>query len=124
MNSFKKALVVLSFAMGGIISVAQTNFSLDPLFLEVHWFDPTDSGGHPRTPIVCPNVSQDGHTLYFNNVGYDLELVLVDEDGEEAYTTFVAVGTTIVVLPASLSGDYELQLYPGGSYYFYSEITL
>jgi len=69
-------------------------------------------------------LSIDGHTLYFNNVGYDLTLVLLDEDGEEAYATFVAAGTTAVVLPSTLSGDYELQLYPTDSvYYFYSEIT-
>ena len=78
----------------------------------------------PRTPIASPNISQDSHTLYFNNVGYDLTLVLLDEDGEEAYTTFVPAGTTAVVLPSTLSGDYELQLLPGGSFYFYTVIQL
>lgn len=78
----------------------------------------------PRTPIASPNISQDSHTLYFNNVGYDLTLVLLDEDGEEAYATFVPAGTTAVVLPSTLSGEYELQLLPGGSFYFYTIVTL
>lgn len=79
-KSFKKALVILCLAMGGVFSVAQTNLSIDTISLEVHWFDPTDTGGHPRTPVARPSVAQDGHTLYFNNVGYNLELVLLDED--------------------------------------------
>ena len=65
-KSFKKALVILCLAMGGVFSVAQTNLSIDTISLEVHWFDPTDTGGHPRTPVARPSVAQDGHTLYFN----------------------------------------------------------
>lgn len=79
----------------------------------------------PRTPIASPNISIDSNTLYFNNVGYDLTLVLLDEDGEEAYTTFVPAGTSTVVLPTTFSGEYELQLYPTDSiYFFYSVISL
>ncbi|MBQ8711862.1 MAG: hypothetical protein IJ551_03430 [Prevotella sp.] len=79
----------------------------------------------PRTPIKKPSIAQDGHTFYFNNVGYDLTLALIDEDGEEAYTTFVPAGTPSVVLPSSLSGYYELQLCPDDSiYFFYADIML
>ncbi len=82
-------------------------------------------GGHPRTPVVRPKVAQDDHTIYFTNVGYDLTLVLLYGDGEEAYATFVPAGTTAVVLPSTLSGNYELQLYPTDSvYYFYADIEL
>ncbi len=74
--------------------------------------------------MSIPNTSLDENTLYFYNVDYDLTLVLLDEDGEEAYTTFVPAGTATVVLPSSLSGVYELQLLPGGSFYFYTVIQL
>jgi hypothetical protein len=58
-------------------------------------------------------------------VGYDLTLVLLDEDGDEAYTAFVPAGTSAVILPATLSGDYEIQLYPdGSSYYFFGWVSL
>ena len=78
----------------------------------------------PRTPIACPHVSLDGHTLYLYSVGYDLTLVLVDEEENVVYTTFIPANTSSVVLPATLSGDYEIQLYPGGDYYFYGWIEL
>lgn len=97
-----------------------------PISLQVERVKPTSGvGGYPRTPVAVPNVEQEGHTFYFNNVGYDLTLVLLDEDGEEAYTTFVPAGTSAVVLPTTFSGEYELQLYPTDSiYFFYSVISL
>lgn len=74
--------------------------------------------------MSIPNISLDENTLYFYNVDYDLTLVLLDEDGEEAYTTFVSAGTATVVLPSSLSGGYLLQIYPTDSiYYFYADVT-
>ena len=123
----KKILIVVSFVLCGIgfINGAIQSVIDIPLQVETTGVYPsTGHGDRPRTPIARPSVAQDGHTLYFNNVGYDLTLVLLDEDGEEAYTTFVAAGTTAVVLPSTLSGEYEFQLLPGGSYYFYSDITL
>ena len=120
----KRYLLSFAFALGGILS-SHAQICYYDLPLQVKRVEPTKPiGGLPRTPVACPNIGQDGHTLYFNNVGYNLTLVLLDEDSEEAYTTIVPAGTTAVVLPASLSGDYELQLLPGGSYYFYSDITL
>ena len=118
-----KKLLFISFmiAMGAYL------FAIKPVNLTVGggYVDPIPTvPGSNRMPPACPNLSIDGHTLYFNNVGYDLTLVLLDEDGEEAYTTFVPAGTTAVVLPSTLSGEYELQLLPGGSFYFYTVVTL
>lgn len=64
------------------------------------------------------------YPLFFTNVGYDLTLVLLDEGGDIVCTTEVPAGTAEVDLPATLSGTYVLELYPSGSYYFYSEIIL
>jgi hypothetical protein len=42
-----------------------------------------------------------------------------------AYSTIVPAGTGTVTLPATLTGDYELRLYPGGTaYFFYGFVTL
>jgi hypothetical protein len=49
---------------------------------------------------------------------------LLDEDGEVAYQTSVPNSASIVVLPTTLSGDFELQLDYGGDYYFYCDIAL
>ncbi len=124
----KKIVLIVSFALCGLCSMTGAQLSLAPLHFQIELTDVNPSfgkGERPRTPIACPSVAQDGHTLYFNNVDYDQTLILLDENGVEVYTTFVSAGTTAVILPATLSGDYELQLYPTDSiYYFYSGITL
>ncbi len=117
-------LLVSLLAVAGIKMMASLQECDQNIGFTVGIVEPSDShGGHPRTPVACPNVTQEGHALYFN-VGYDLTLLLLDEDGEEAYTTFAPAGTTTVVLPSTLSGEYELQLLPGGSFYFYTVIQL
>ena len=78
----------------------------------------------PKSPVQCPTVSIDDHTLYIYDVAYAFTLYLLDEDGEVAYTASVAAGTPIVTLPSDLTGDYELLLVPGGSYYFSGGIEL
>lgn len=78
----------------------------------------------PKSPVQSPTVSIDGHTLYLYDIGYDLTLCLVDENDDVVYTVFVPAGTTSVVLPSTFTGSFELQLFPGGLYYFVSDITL
>lgn len=118
----KLLLVICLIAVGSVGALAQESLEL---LVGVNFVDPTPAGNGPnRTTPIGPAVSQDGHTLFFNNLGYDLTLVLENEDGNEAYTVFVPAGTTNIVLPIYLSGSYELQLYPDGYYYFYCEILL
>ena len=83
----KRLFICFLIVLGGVICApALPNDS--EIILEVRDVNPGGTlGGYPRTPIARPSISQDGHILYFNNVGYDLTLVLLDEDGEEAYTT-------------------------------------
>jgi len=78
----------------------------------------------PALPPEAPEASIDGHTLYLYDVDYDLTLRLLDEDGEEAYSVSVPANTASVVLPATLTGDYELQLYTDGIYYFTGWVEL
>ena len=122
----KKIFVLLLLLMGSrSLSYGQGYSQFEKIPLQVGIVNPTKPiGGIPRTPMVLPKVSQDGHTLYFNNVGYDLTLVLLDDEENEVYSTLVPAGATAVMLPSSLNGTYELQLYPGGNYYFFSDITL
>jgi len=86
-----------------------------------------DGSGHPRGPIMMPEASLDGHTLYMEGEHPGYMLSLVDSASGEAdvvYQVYVPASTGVIVLPAALSGTYELQLYGGGAYYFYAEITL
>ena len=120
----KILLVICLIAVGSARTLAQAQESLD-LLVGVNFVDPTPAGNGPnRTTPIGPSVSQDGHTLFFNNLGYDLTLVIEDEYENEVYTVFVPAGTTNIVLPSYLSGSYELKLYPEGYYYFYCDIEL
>ena len=108
-----------------MMSFSSTQVNAFPIDLEAGYVDPHDGQGDPhRGPVLVPDVSLDGNTLLLN-VGYDLTLVLLDEDGEAVYTVYVPAGTSAVMLPATLSGDYEIQLYPdGSSYYFFGWVEL
>ena len=87
----------------------------------------TDAPSHPvseKTPIVVPTISIDGYTLFLDGLNTDYTLELIDENDTVVYSTFVPSTVSVVVLPSTLSGNYELRLYPGGSYYFYGYISL
>ena len=86
-----------------------------------------DSSIHPggyKTPVLVPTVSIDGYTLYIDDSHADYTLELIDENDTVVYSTFVPSTVSVVVLPSTLSGNFELRLYPGGSYYFYGYISL
>ena len=81
--------------MMAMMPFSNVNAIAIPVDLEAGYVDPDNNQDDPqRTPIFIPNVSIEVHTLYFNNVGYDMTLVLVDEENEVAYTTFVPAHIT------------------------------
>jgi hypothetical protein len=53
----------------------------------------------------------------------DYVLTLYDEDDELVYSTFLPAGTTQVVLPTTLSGDFEIR-FETATYYYYGYISL
>ena len=81
------------------------------------------SGNNPKTPIIPPEVSLLGYTLYFCEEHISFTLELRDASGTLVYTTYVDATDTQVNLPISLAGTYELRLCTD-DYYFYGEITL
>lgn len=126
---------VLRVLMVAIVILGGTLFSMaDPLpgsvyiNFRVGIYDPTTGhGGIPRSPINPPSASIDGHTLYIVGGHPAYELYLVDNSGETpdvVYQVTVPANVGVVYLPTTLTGSFELQLYGGGDYYFYSEIEL
>lgn len=93
------------------------------IHFSVRAIDPTmGTLPYPRGPVVCPVVSIDDHNLYFYSVGdYAIHLVY---NGVEVYNTTAPIGTYYIQLPYILSGTYELQVYDGSDYYYYSDIVL
>lgn len=104
-------------------SFAQTE-NTEPIPLQVTDIDPTiiKDGPH-KSPVQVPEVSLDDHTLYFFTPCDGCVLNIVDGSGALVYTLVIPAGTTSLELPATLTGDYELQIIRG-NYCFWGEIVL
>ena len=68
--------------------------------------------GHPapKSPEDAPVVYQENNVLYFDGDHPSYYLTLRDEDGDTVYTTTVSASDTVVTLPSTLSGTYEIEL--------------
>ena len=111
-----------------IVSMAFTSFCYasevgDPIPLEGGYINPTAGSGNHKGPVQVPEISLDDHTLYFFTPCDGYTLNLVDENDVVVYTIVIPTGTTSWVLPATLSGEYELQLI-SGNYCFWGMIIL
>ena len=62
-------------------------------------------------------ITQDDYTLTMPAFEDDFTLELLDEDGVVVYSVYVPAGTTLIVLPSTLSGDFELRLVADTYYY-------
>ncbi len=124
----KKILSIVAFLLLGMTLFAQVPSQVTELTFQVGYTDPTKSlGEFPRGTVNPPSACLDDHTLFINGEHSDYTLYIVDTSGEETdvvYQIYVPANVSAVVLPATLVGTYELQLYDGGEYYYYSEIEL
>ena len=68
-------------------------------------------------------VSLDNHTLFFLTPCDGCTLRLLDDNANVVYSTVIASGTTSLVLPSTLSGEYEIQIIQG-NICFYGTIYL
>ena len=83
--------------------------------LTVSWGDETPIGhGGSRDLTNSPTVYIEDYSLSFEASHPDYVLNIKDEDGEVVYTTTVYSVLTLVPLPYTLSGDYEIELVYGG----------
>lgn len=79
--------------------------------------------GHPKSPIEPWYIDQNGYVLTMSATPCDYTLSLYDEDDDLVYSVFVPAGTTQIVLPATLSGNFEIR-FESATYYYYGYITL
>jgi len=84
-----------------------------PLTVSIDDDDMPLGNGYGKSPMRPPVVYLDDHTLSFVAGHPDYTLLIKDEDGDVVYTTTVFSAETEVVLPSTLSGDYEIQLTMG-----------
>lgn len=81
------------------------------------------SHGNPKSPMQPPTVYIDGYTLLFADDHPEYVLNIKDEDSDVVFSTVVYSSQTQVILPSTLSGEYELQLIRG-QFIFYGFIEL
>ena len=117
----KNLIIALMAFVPSCFCMAQTTM---PVELQTSEIDPTQNhGGTPKSPITPPSISLGDHTLYFDTPCDGCTLNIVDSNDTVVYTTVIPTGTTSLVLPATLSGEYELQIIRAG-YLFYGTIDL
>jgi hypothetical protein len=100
-----------------------TNGYCDQVHLSVKSNNQTTNGNGHRSPIIIPNVNQEGHTFVINQSFSDDVVVNVLNGESIVYTVMVPAGTNQIILPDSLQGNYEFDLIHG-SYCFYGDILL
>ena len=77
------------------------------------------SGGHSYVPARPWYIIQDENVFTLATTPEDYTLVLLDEDGEIVYTDTLFSGSTMFILPSTLSGNFEIRLMPFASTYYY-----
>ena len=98
----------------GAFLLSTNLFAKEVVPFTVHYEDDQPGGnGYPRSPIEVPLVYIEDHTLTFAVGHPDYTLIIKDEDGDVVYTTTVFSTDTEVILPSTLSGDYEVNLVMG-----------
>ena len=117
----KKVFLFLVLALGGLFFSPQ-NASAQNLMvnvqLQVRYFDPSHGlESESRGPADPLTIGLEDHTLYMSNVDFDCELQILDENDNVVYSTFVVANTTTVVLPSTLSGDYQILLIDEDRYF-------
>ena len=80
-------------------------------------------GGSTLAPPRPWYITQDDYVLTMPAFEDDYILELRDENDVVVYTDYVPAGTTQIVLPSTLSGDFELRLV-GDTYYYRGYISL
>lgn len=106
-----------------LMSTSVSAMDLVPLTVSIDEDDQPIGNGHPKTPITTPKVYIDDYTLLFEANHPEFVLYIKDEDDNVAYSTVVSSTQTQVVLPSTLSGDYQIELVMG-NWLFTGYITL
>lgn len=98
----------------GAFLLSTSLFAKEVVPFTLHYEDDQPGGnGFPRTPIEVPLVYIEDYTLSFETNHPDYVLTIKDENGDVVYSTTVFSAQTEVILPSTLSGDYEVNLVMG-----------
>ena len=105
----RKLFLMISAMLVSVIAVAEVEIEL---FVSID--DETPLGHNvPKTPVRPPHVSIENGVLSFTADHPEYVLFIRDEEGDVVYTTVVSPSVTQVVLPTTLSGEYQIELTMG-----------
>ena len=111
LNKMKKVLLFITLAL--VMNVSVLAKEQVPLTVSYNEDEQPLGHGYGRTPMCPPLVYIEDYTLTFAVGHPDYTLIIKDEDGTVVYTTNVFSTDIEVILPSSLSGDYEVNLVMG-----------
>lgn len=123
----KKRFLIVS-CLAAMLSFTSVSVYADPdsIVLQVGYEDPDlgDEGQH-KSPILIPEISIEDYTIYFNTPCDGCTLRLLDANDNVVYSIVIPTGTTSLVLPSSLSGEYKIQIIQGNlCFYGFINISL
>ena len=108
----------------GVFMFSTNFYAWDQISFTITFDDEQGLGnGHPKSPIEPPTVYIENDTLMFEADHPEYVLNIKDEEDEVVYTTTVYSSITQIILPSSLSGNYEIELIMG-NWKFTGNITL
>lgn len=118
-----KRIVILLLALA-LLPLSNVSVMAKTITFSVGYEDPQNPmDDDPRSPILIPEVDLEGYTMTFYTPCDGCVLRLLDENDNVVYSTVIPTGTTSIVLPSYLSGNYEIQIVQG-NIYFYGNIYL
>ena len=113
----------LLFCLFMLLCIGSVSYAGNGHVLLTHQPNGSTHGGSTKSPVLSWYVDQNGYELTFDATTCDYTLSLYDEYGVIVYTSFVPAGTTMINLPTTLSGDFEIR-FETDDYYYYGYITL
>lgn len=99
-----------------MLSLTSVSTYAVPVSIPLHagYEDPNNGDlGQHKGSIPIPSISLDDYSLIFNTPCDGYTLRLLDEDGVVVYSIVIPTDTTSLVLPSTLSGDYQIELVMG-----------
>ena len=106
------------FAFALLIGCATSLWAAHQIPMKI--IDPEGVGnGHTYAPPRPWYITQDENVFTLATTPEDYTFVLLNEDGEVVYTDTLPSGSTMFVLPSTLSGSFEIRLMPFASTYYY-----
>lgn len=116
----RKLFLVLALILEGAIFTEALAEQQIPM--QIIKDDPAGNSGTYAPPRPW-YITEDNYVLTLPAFEDDYTLELRDEDDNVVYTTYLLAGTTMVILPSTLSGDFELRLV-GDTYYYRGYLSL